>query len=310
MLVANLRWYVEQMLKVAATTPSIRSGSNTLPITLEAILLWIGVLLLAVPTMVFVVQESWRGEEGAHGPIVLFTGLWLLWREWKAAREHVRAPSRKLVFGLLAALLPLYFFARVTQIVEIEGYLMYACLLVVLYSIIGGPAIQRLWFPLVYLAFIFPPPETVVAAVTTPMKMELSRISIYLLDQVGYPVAGAGVRIYIGQYELLVAAACSGLNSIISLTAISLFYIYLRHQADWKYAAALVLFILPVALFSNLIRVLVLILLTYHFGEATAQGFLHDFAGIFMFAIALAGMYVLDELLRPVWNKGVRRARA
>src|SRR5690242_16382471 len=102
------------MLKVSATTPSIRSGSNTLPITLEAILLWIGVLLLAVPTMVFVVQESWRGEEGAHGPIVLFTGLWLLWREWKAAREHVRAPSRKLVFGLLAALLPLYFFARVT----------------------------------------------------------------------------------------------------------------------------------------------------------------------------------------------------
>lgn len=298
------------MLKVAATTPGIRSTPNSLPITLEAILLWAGVLLLAVPTMIFVVQETWRGEEGAHGPIVLFTGLWLLWREWKEARRYVRAPSRRLVYALLAALLPLYFFARVTQIVEIEGYLMYACLLVVLYSVIGGPSIRRLWFPLVYLAFIFPPPETVVAAVTTPMKMELSRISIFLLDQVGYPVAGAGVRIYIGQYELLVAAACSGLNSIISLTAISLFYIYLRHQADWKYAAVLVLFILPVALFSNLIRVLMLILLTYHFGEATAQGFLHDFAGIFMFAIALAGMYVLDELLRPFWNKGVRRADA
>lgn len=297
------------MLKVADTAPSIQLGRKTHPITIEAVLLLIGVLLLAVPTMAFVIQETWRGEEGAHGPIVLFTGLWLLWREWEHARDHVRAPSRPLLVVLFGVLLPLYFFARVTQIVEIEGYLMYACLLVVLYSIIGGEALKRLWFPLVYVAFIFPPPETVVAAITTPMKMELSRISIFLLDQVGYPVAGEGVRIYIGQYELLVAAACSGLNSIISLTAISLFYIYLRHQADWKYAATLVLFILPVALFSNLIRVLVLILLTYHFGEATAQGFLHDFAGIFMFAVALAGMYVLDELLRPIF-KGAKHQDA
>ena len=131
----------------------------------------------------------------------------------------------------------------------------------------------------------------------------------WFLGQLNYPIGGQGVMIYIGQYELLVAAACSGLNSIISLSAISLFYIYVRHQADWRYAALLVLLIVPVALLANFIRVLILILLTYHSGEAVAQGFLHNFAGVFMFAVALIAIYLADEAIRPAWLR-ITRGRA
>ena len=55
----------------------------------------------------------------------------------------------------------------------------------------------------------------------------------------GQPIGGAGVTIQIGQYQLLVAAACSGLNSIISLSAITLFYIYIRHQADLRCSSSI-----------------------------------------------------------------------
>ena len=266
--------------------------------------LWVllaGVAALAAPTLLFVAQESWSTEQGSHGPIVLFTGLWLLWRQWPAARTVAARPRGWLWAGALGLFLALYAFARITQIVELEGYLMYACLLAVLYSAVGAQAMQRLWFPLFYLAFIFPPPESLVAAVTLPMKMELSKAAVGLLAFMGYPIGGEGVRIYIGQYELLVAAACSGLNSIISLSAISLFYIYIRHQAEWRYAALLVLLIVPVALLANFVRVLILILLTYHSGEAAAQGFLHNFAGVFMFAVALLAIYLADEAIRPLW---------
>ena len=105
------------------------------------------------------------------------------------------------------------------------------------------------------------------------------------------------------------AAACSGLNSIISLSAISLFYIYVRHQADWRYCLLLIFLIVPVALFANFIRVLTLILLTYHAGEAAAQGFLHNFAGMFMFAVALIAIYLADEVLRPVWLRYTAEGR-
>ncbi|WP_082660427.1 exosortase V [Sphingopyxis sp. H050] len=274
--------------------------------SIGTVILAIGLALYIVPTMIFVIRESWSGEAGAHGPIVLATGLWLLHRQWDEARHLPERPNTRLVWASLAVIVPLFIFARITQIVEIEGYVMYTTLLVVLYSLIGARAIKALWFPLFYLAFIFPPPETFVAAATVPMKMWLSNAAVGFLQLFGYPIGGEGVRIYIGQYELLVAAACSGINSIISLAAISLFYIYMRHQAEWRYALLLVLFIIPVALIANFFRVLILILLTYHAGEAAAQGFLHNFAGLVMFGIALLTIFGIDIVLKPIWDRAMR----
>ena len=269
----------------------------------ESVFLILGLLAFCLPTMQFVTQQSWANEEGAHGPIVLATGLWLLVREWEEAKPFAKPSPMHMIWPLLAILVPLQIFARITQIVELEGYLMYATLLVVLYSIIGIQALRKLWFPLFYIAFIFPPPESFVAMATVPMKIWLSKAAIGFLQLFGYPIGGEGVTIYIGQYELLVAAACSGINSIISLSAISLFYIYMRHKADWRYSALLVLLIVPVAMIANFFRVLILILLTYHAGEAAAQGFLHNFAGIAMFAIALLTIFSADAVLKPMWER-------
>jgi len=287
-----------------------RPGRIPVQWSASTIALLVGVLLFSVPTMIFVVEQSWSGEEGAHGPIVLLTGLWLLHRRWREVSDYAAPAPSGIIWLLLAILIPLQIFARITQIVEIEGYLMYAAVLVVLYSVVGFEVMKRLWFPLFYLAFIFPPPETLVAFVTVPMKIWLSEAAIWFLSLFGYPIGGEGVRIYIGQYELLVAAACSGINSIISLSAISLFYIYMRHQARWRYALLLVLLIVPVALIANFFRVLILILLTYHAGEAAAQGFLHNFAGIVMFAIALVTIFALDVVLKPLWDRYVETPEA
>ena len=269
----------------------------------QTAILLLGLLAFCVPTMKFVMQQSWAGEEGAHGPIVLATGLWLLVREWQETRAFAKPATGYIAWILLAVLVPLQIFARITQIVELEGYFMYFTIIVVLYAIIGSDALRKLWFPLFYIAFIFPPPETLVALVTVPMKIWLSKAAISFLQLFNYPIGGEGVTIYIGQYELLVAAACSGINSIVSLSAISLFYIYMRHRANWLYSGLLVLLIVPVALIANFFRVLILILLTYHAGEAAAQGFLHNFAGVAMFAIALVTIFAADEVLKPLWDR-------
>ena len=269
----------------------------------QSAILVLGLIAFCVPTMQFVMQTSWAGEEGAHGPIVLATGLWLLAREWQGTRKVAQPAPMSIIWFLLAVLVPLQIFARITQIVELEGYFMYFTILVVLYALIGSEAMRKLWFPLFYIAFIFPPPESLVALVTVPMKIWLSKAAIGFLQLFNYPIGGEGVTIYIGQYELLVAAACSGINSIVSLSAISLFYIYMRHRANWLYSGLLVLLIVPVALIANFFRVLILILLTYHAGEAAAQGFLHNFAGIAMFAIALVTIFAADEVLKPLWDR-------
>ncbi len=109
--------------------------------------------------------------------------------------------------------------------------------------------------------------------------------------------------IQIGQYQLLVAAACAGLNSIISLSVLATFYIYIRHAGDLARALVLAVFIVPVAMAANFVRVLILILLTYHAGEAAAQGFLHNFAGMTMFVAALLIMFAIDSAVGPLIDR-------
>ena len=253
-----------------------------------------GILAIALPTLILVAQSTWSTDEGAHGPIILATGLWLLWHEWRGVRHLIAPAPMWHVAVLMAIFIPLYLVARITQIIEIEGYAMYLVVLSAVYGMVGGRFIKALAFPLFYLAFVFPPPDTVIYTLTLPLKVGITKSAIALLQLFGMPIGGTGVTIQIGQYQLLVAAACSGLNSIVSLSALTLFYIYLMHKNDRRQQLLLLLFVIPIAIAANFIRVLILILLTYFAGEAIAQGFLHELAGMTMFILALSLVFLLD----------------
>ncbi|WP_294198384.1 exosortase V [uncultured Sphingomonas sp.] len=263
-------------------------------------LLIAGIAALGVPTMLTVAHVSWSTEQGGHGPLVLATGLWLMWREVPEALRLRRAGHPLLGWGFVALCLLAYVAAHITGIIEVEGFAFYGALLGTGYLLFGGPVLRELWFPLFYLGFVFPPPDQAVAVITQPIKIAISEQAVNLLHALGYPIGSSGVSIQIAQYDLLVAAACAGLNSIISLTAICLFYIYVRHRANWRYAALLMLTIIPIAVFANFVRVILLILITYYFGDAAAQGFAHDFAGLVMFLISVLTIFALDGLATPL----------
>jgi exosortase len=270
----------------------------------------LGLAALGLPTMIEVARVSWSTEQGGHGPIVLATGIWLLIRELKAAKPERRPGSLVTSLLLLLPLLALFMLARITGVLEIEAFAMYGALITGGYLLFGGAVLRAIWFPLVYLAFTLPPPDTVVAVVTQPIKIAISAWAVSLLHLLGYPVASSGVIIQIGQYQLLVAAACAGLNSIVTLGALCLFYSYLRHRANVTAFVVLALAAIPVAIVSNFVRVLVLVLVTYYLGDSAAQGFLHDFAGLLMFAVALLTVFAIDQLATPLFVRGKGKAEA
>lgn len=281
-------------------------GAGVIPLVLRHWPLWIGVLLMVVPTMTSIARITWSTEQGAHGPIVLATGLWLLARSWNEVRAVSRPGNLGIALALAIPCLILYALARITNILEVEGFALYGVMLCAFYAYCGSRAMRAVWFLLIYFLFLFPPPDTVVAAVTQPLKLAISSAAVALLDLLGYPIARVGVMIRVEQYDILVAAACAGLNSLISLSAISLFYVYIRHNANWRYALLLMLAIVPVAILANFVRVLLLILITYHFGDAAAQGFLHGFAGLTMFVVALLGIFGVDALAAPLRGRLAR----
>jgi exosortase/archaeosortase family protein len=92
-----------------------------------------------------------------------------------------------------------------------------------------------------------------------------------------------------------------------SLSALGLLYLYLMKHGSWLRNAILVSAILPIAFGANIIRVLVLILVTYHFGDAAGQGFLHSFAGMSLFIVALLLLFALDSLVGLAFERNGNR---
>jgi exosortase len=275
-------------------------------LTLPAAIFLLGVAAILLPTMFDVARLTWTTDQGGHAPIIVATGLWLLWREFKAVSAEAR--PGKISFGTVALILSLVAFMvfRITGILELEALAMYASLISAAYLMIGGTALASLWFPVLYLAVALPPPNTVVAFITQPIKILISQTAVSLLRLFDFPIASTGVTIQIDNYQLLVAAACAGLNSIISLSAICLFYVYLRHKRDWAAFFIVAALVVPVAIFSNFIRVLILVLITHYAGEAAAQGFLHDFAGLTVFLVALLTIFGLDALITNLRYRRVK----
>jgi exosortase len=99
------------------------------------------------------------------------------------------------------------------------------------------------------------------------------------------------------------ADACSGLNSIFSLSALGLLYLYLMQYKSRVHNALMLLSIVPIAIAANVIRVATLVLITYYFGDEVGQGLAHNAAGMLLFVTALLMLLAFDGVLRWAFSR-------
>jgi exosortase B len=161
----------------------------------------------------------------------------------------------------------------------------------------GGAALRVAWFPLVFQIFMVPLPEALVAAVTGPLKSAVSAVAAYVLYLANYPIGRSGVILTVGPYQLFVADACAGLNTMFTLEALGLLYMNLMRYTNPVRNVALAVLLVPIAFLANVVRVVILVLVTFHFGDEAGQGFVHSFAGMVLFLVALVLMLVVDHIL-------------
>lgn len=268
--------------------------------------LLVAILLWAAPVIATLAQRTWSSDRGAIGPLILVTGLWALTTEWRRHRDAAR-PGRTLwvVAGLIVAAIP-YFVGRVTDIVFVQALALYLGGVTLVYAYGGAAMLVRQAFPLVYLLLFLPLPLTLVATATRGLKQWVADVSLSLMYHAGFDVAGNGALLYIDGYELLVEAACSGLNSIVGLAAVGLFYIYLRTDLRGWRAGVLAAMILPAAIIANLLRVLLLLLAVHWQGDAILATAWHDAAGLLMFAAALMVMIATDMAMSRLQAQAAR----
>lgn len=263
----------------------------------------LGLAAMYVPSFVDLFRGLWRQDEQAHGPIVLAISCWLFYRKWPEAMRLCEGKCAS-VWGWPIFLLGLFFYVvgRSQDILILEVGSLIWLIAALLTLLKGAAALKAQWFPLFFMIFMIPLPSPFVDAVTMPMKMAVSYAAETILYDVGYPIARQGVILQIGQYKLLVADACAGLHTLFTLEALGLLYLNLvRHNSAFR-NISLAILIIPISFTANVIRVMVLTLITYHFGDEAGQGFLHGFAGMVLFLSALLLIIGVDSLLQLFVN--------
>jgi len=256
-----------------------------------------GFAAMYLPLYWWAANGIWKSEEQGHGAIILAVMLWLFWTLRHEIDQTPVKPVPALGWSLFGVGLFVYFVGRVFDISILEFASQPLVVAGALLLMRGTAAIRLAWFPLLYFIFMIPLPGILVDAITGPLKSQIANIVESLLYALGYPIARSGVILSIGQYQLQVADACSGLHSMFSLAALGTLFMYLMGRRSWPHRAIMLASILPIAFAANIVRVITLVLVTYYLGDEAGQGFLHGAAGMVLMLVALVFFFFLDWLL-------------
>jgi exosortase B len=259
-------------------------------------LLALGWLAMFGPTYVALSTTVWATDEQGHGPIILALAAWLIYRQ---RDEIASATTRAPIAGACLFLLGWVFYAvgrsQFIWSAQVGAQIFVLAGLMLFFG--GAQALKAVRFPLFFMIFMIPLPAELVSAVTAPLKMAVSSVATNALYALGYPVGRSGVIITVGQYQLLVADACAGLNSMFTLESLGLLYMNLMSYKSVSRNVALALLIVPISFVANITRVIILVLVTYHFGDEAGQGFVHGFAGMVLFLVALILILSTDRVI-------------
>lgn len=258
-----------------------------------------GFAALYAPTYMALSGTLWRTDEHSHAPLIAVICVWLFWSQRKAIFTATMPVKSAAVLGwsLFSAGLLLQLVGKSQQVPLLEMASQIPLLAGVITLLAGRGGLRQAWFPLVFLLFMIPLPGVWLDALTSGLKQWVSVACEELLYLAGFPVGRSGVMISIGPYQMLVADACSGLYSMLSLSALGVLLTYLGKPASRLHAAIMLASIIPIALLANLFRVMLLVLVTYYLGDAAGRG-IHAVASPLVFVLAIALLLMTDRLCR------------
>ena len=273
-------------------TARLRSGNLAVALVLLAALVG-----LYYPVLTYLVHDWSTNDNYSHGFFIpLISGYMVYALREELGRIAVR-PTNWGFIVLLAGLGQLYV-ARVGS----EYFLQRTSLILVLLGMVlflwGRNFTKKLLLPIGYLLFMVPIPAIIWNKIAFPMQLFSSAVTERVIQAIGLPVFREGNVLHLAQTTLEVVDACSGLRSLTTMFALAAALAWFSDFATWKkwllfFAAA------PVAIFANIVRLTATAGLASFYGEKVAQGFLHDFSGLFTFVFGLSLLILTSKILQP-----------
>ncbi len=264
------------------------------------------VLVLAFAPNLRALISVWRDDANySHGFLVVPIALWVLWQELASAGPKtctlvMPAPWWGWVF--LAAVLAGRGFAFEWDAQWLETATILPAIAALTWSFGGWPLLRRIWPAIVFLVFMLPLPPAVNNLVALPLQTTAATSSRFLLQLSGMWVIQEGNVIILstphGMEPLDVALACNGLRMLMTMACTVTATIIVMQLPRWK-CVTLLLSVVPIALLSNMVRIVVTGWCYYLITKPTDKHWAHDLSGYMMMPLALA--LVLLELGILAW---------
>ncbi len=256
-------------------------------------------LVLTYWTVVPGMVSDWNNDPNySHGFLVPLIAGYFAWQKWPELKDLPTRPSNLGLLVVIGSLLLLIFGFAGTEYFTMRSSLVFLLAGIILFWF-GWAIFKGLLLPVGFLFFMVPLPYIVYDAMAFPLKLLVAKFSVAALKLMGIAVLREGNIIMFPQTVLEVADACSGLRSLMSLLALAVAYAVFSQKSNLM-RVIMVLSAVPIAIATNMFRVIVTGVLAQHYGAAAAEGFFHEFAGLAVFALAMILLFLLGALLRKV----------
>jgi exosortase len=265
------------------------------------LLVWAAVISPVVPAMV----GTWLNHsDNSHALLVPLIAMYFVWiKREELGRIEI---SGSAVGGLfLAGTLVVYLVSFVGGIAVFARLMIVFSLFGLLWSCMGWQVVRVLAFPLGFLVFMVPVPDSVLGMVSFPLQLLATKTAGGVIQFCSIPVYREGNMLYFVHTQLEVAEGCSGIRSIMALTMLSVIFAHLSGNEWWR-KALLIFSAIPIAMLANILRVSGTGILAHFFGDKVARGFLHEFSGLAVFVFGLVLLFLVFNLLNRIGNRGHR----
>ncbi len=268
---------------------------------LPAFFLLVFLVFLYLPAFKEFIYDWYNDDNYSHGFLIPFISGYFVWQKRTIIKS---AEVKSSIFGLFILISGLFIFLIGTA--SAEWFLTRVSLIIVLAGIIlylsGKDIFKSIWFAIVFLIFMVPIPYLIYHALSFPMQVFSTKIAYGALKLIGIAALRQGNIIHLPGYSLEVVEACSGMRSLISLSALGAVFAYMMQQSNSK---RLILFFsaIPIAIIANIFRLFVTALGAAVIGPEFAEGFLHEFSGLLVFATAMVLLMIEGGVLSRIGRK-------
>jgi len=254
------------------------------------------VLLIYVPSFLWM-WDRWFARDSyySHGILIPFVTAFLIWQKrdvLKKIKPETSPWGLRLFFlgiaiHLLSALFRVYFSSGFSLIIVLFGLTLH---------FYGFKALKEVLFPISFLAFMIPLPMLVITNLSFRLKIFATQIAVGALNNMGLFCVQHGSTIVMRHAYVVVEDACSGLRSLITLMALGSLFAYWMKSSFLKKA---ILFVstIPIAVITNVGRIIFLSFVSEIWGTQRAMGPIHEASGIIIFLGAFCLLYVVQKVI-------------